>query len=71
MPLSCSIREIAQSHRAMEQELAHAVNDSSKAMERVYGKPRTAEVLGLFGSGSSSPLQPLAFHMDTFVLLRG
>ena len=71
MPLSCSIREIAQSHRAMEQELAHAVNASSKAMERVYGKPRTAEVLGLFGSGSSPPLQPLAFHMDTFVLLRG
>lgn len=40
-----SIREIAQSHRAMEQELAHAVNASSKAMERVYGKPRTAEGL--------------------------
>ncbi|OBS56961.1 hypothetical protein A6R68_11914, partial [Neotoma lepida] len=40
-----SIREIAQSHRDMEQELAHAVNASSKAMERVYGKPRTAEGL--------------------------
>ncbi|GAB1285207.1 Diacylglycerol kinase delta [Apodemus speciosus] len=40
-----SIREIAQSHRDMEQELAHAVNASSKAMERVYGKPRAAEGL--------------------------
>ncbi|KAH0509395.1 Diacylglycerol kinase delta [Microtus ochrogaster] len=40
-----SIREIAQSHRDMEQELAHAVNASSKAMERVYGKPRTTEGL--------------------------
>lgn len=28
----------------MEQELAHAVNASSKAMDRVYSKPRTAEV---------------------------
>lgn len=40
-----SIREIAQSHRDMEQELAHAVNASSKAMERVYGKSRTTEGL--------------------------
>lgn len=70
MPLSFSIREIAQSHRDMEQELAHAVNASSKAMERVYGKPRTAEVLSLFGFGSS-PLQLLTFHMDACVLLRG
>ncbi|XP_063093149.1 diacylglycerol kinase delta isoform X8 [Cavia porcellus] len=40
-----SIREIAQSHQAVEQELAHAVNASSKAMDRVYGKARTAEGL--------------------------
>nr|XP_051690125.1 diacylglycerol kinase delta isoform X2 [Oryctolagus cuniculus] len=40
-----SIREIAQSHRDVEQELAHAVNASSKAMDRVYGKPRAAEGL--------------------------
>uniref|UniRef100_A0A673UCK4 Diacylglycerol kinase n=1 Tax=Suricata suricatta TaxID=37032 RepID=A0A673UCK4_SURSU len=39
------IREIAQSHQDMEQELAHAVNASSKSMDRVYGKPRTAEGL--------------------------
>ncbi|XP_045415552.1 diacylglycerol kinase delta isoform X2 [Lemur catta] len=40
-----SIREIAQSHRDVEQELAHAVNASSKSMDRVYGKPRTVEGL--------------------------
>ncbi|XP_070278532.1 diacylglycerol kinase delta isoform X1 [Myotis yumanensis] len=40
-----SIREIAQSHRDMEQELAHAVNASSKSMDRVYSKPRTTEGL--------------------------
>nr|XP_004610937.1 unnamed protein product [Sorex araneus] len=40
-----SIREIALSHRDMEQELAHAVNASSKAMERVYGRPRSSEGL--------------------------
>uniref|UniRef100_A0A8P0PQ16 Diacylglycerol kinase n=1 Tax=Canis lupus familiaris TaxID=9615 RepID=A0A8P0PQ16_CANLF len=40
-----SIREIAQSHQDMEQELAHAVNASSKSMDRVYGKPRTTEGL--------------------------
>ncbi|XP_014440737.1 diacylglycerol kinase delta [Tupaia chinensis] len=40
-----SIREIAQSHRDVEQELAHAVNASTKSMDRVYGKPRTVEGL--------------------------
>ncbi|XP_059249730.1 diacylglycerol kinase delta isoform X4 [Mustela nigripes] len=40
-----SIREIAQSHQDMERELAHAVNASSKSMDRVYGKPRTTEGL--------------------------
>ncbi|VTJ82706.1 Hypothetical predicted protein [Marmota monax] len=40
-----SIREVAQCHRDVEQELAHAVNASSKAMDRVYGKPRAAEGL--------------------------
>ncbi|XP_073437269.1 diacylglycerol kinase delta isoform X1 [Dendrobates tinctorius] len=33
-----SIKEIAVSHESMEQELAHAVNASSKAMEKVYSK---------------------------------
>ncbi|XP_012892670.1 PREDICTED: diacylglycerol kinase delta-like, partial [Dipodomys ordii] len=45
--LLSSIREIAQSHRDMEQELAHAVNASSKAMDRVYGKPRAYASEGL------------------------
>uniref|UniRef100_A0A8C6DS74 Diacylglycerol kinase n=1 Tax=Moschus moschiferus TaxID=68415 RepID=A0A8C6DS74_MOSMO len=40
-----SIRELAQSHRDVEQELAHAVNASSKSMDQVYGKPRAAEGL--------------------------
>ncbi|XP_037534333.1 diacylglycerol kinase delta [Nematolebias whitei] len=33
-----SIREVAQFHHSMEQELAHAVNASSKAMDVVYAK---------------------------------
>lgn len=33
-----SIKEIAVSHESMEQELAHAVNASSKSMEKVYSK---------------------------------
>lgn len=53
-----SIREIAQSHRDVEQELAHAVNASSKSMDRVYGKPRAAEVPALFPSCSPSLTQP-------------
>uniref|UniRef100_A0A1A8JID6 Diacylglycerol kinase, delta 130kDa n=1 Tax=Nothobranchius kuhntae TaxID=321403 RepID=A0A1A8JID6_NOTKU len=36
--LILSIREVAQSHHSMEQELAHAVNASSKAMDVVYAK---------------------------------
>ncbi|MEQ2219347.1 hypothetical protein XENOCAPTIV_016381 [Xenoophorus captivus] len=33
-----SIREVAQFHHSLEQELAHAVNASSKAMDVVYAK---------------------------------
>lgn len=40
-----SIREIAQSYQDMEQELAHAVNASSKSMDKVYAKSKSAEVL--------------------------
>ncbi|XP_029470937.1 diacylglycerol kinase delta isoform X3 [Rhinatrema bivittatum] len=40
-----SIREIAQSHQDMEQELAHAVNASSKSMDKVYAKSKTTEGL--------------------------
>uniref|UniRef100_A0AAY4DE08 Diacylglycerol kinase n=1 Tax=Denticeps clupeoides TaxID=299321 RepID=A0AAY4DE08_9TELE len=39
-----SIREIAQSHHTMEQELAHAVNASSKAMDVVYANSNSSEV---------------------------
>ncbi|XP_035390194.1 diacylglycerol kinase delta isoform X1 [Electrophorus electricus] len=35
-----SIREIAQTHPSMEQELAHAVNASSKAMDMVYANSK-------------------------------
>jgi hypothetical protein len=49
----------------MEQELAHAVNASSKAMDRVYGKPRAAEVSGLFWFGSFLASAALDLsHMD-------
>uniref|UniRef100_A0A8B9F2D8 Diacylglycerol kinase n=1 Tax=Amazona collaria TaxID=241587 RepID=A0A8B9F2D8_9PSIT len=40
-----SIREIAQSYQDMEQELAHAVNASSKSMDKVYAKSKSTEVL--------------------------
>ncbi|XP_051934670.1 diacylglycerol kinase delta-like isoform X2 [Hippocampus zosterae] len=33
-----SICQLAESHRSLEQELAHAVNASSKSMERVYAQ---------------------------------
>nr|XP_020477469.1 diacylglycerol kinase delta isoform X2 [Monopterus albus] len=40
-----SIREVAQSHHSMEQELAHAVNASSKAMDVVYANSKTSGAL--------------------------
>ncbi|XP_034721549.1 diacylglycerol kinase delta-like [Etheostoma cragini] len=40
-----SIREVAQSHPSLEQELAHAVNASSKAMDVVYAKSNTSGAL--------------------------
>uniref|UniRef100_A0A672YBU4 Diacylglycerol kinase n=1 Tax=Sphaeramia orbicularis TaxID=375764 RepID=A0A672YBU4_9TELE len=43
--LICSIREIAQSHHSMEQELAHAVNASSKAMDVVYANSKNSGAL--------------------------
>ncbi|XP_077398258.1 diacylglycerol kinase delta [Festucalex cinctus] len=36
-----SICQLAQSHRSLEQELAHAVNASSKSMDRVYTQSGT------------------------------
>ena len=58
-----SIREIAQSHRDMEQELAHAVNASSKSMDRVYSKPRAAEVPALSRPAPLGACSPRAASM--------
>lgn len=47
IPTSClrfSIREVAQSHHSLEQELAHAVNASSKAMDVVYANSKSSGV---------------------------
>ncbi|XP_035477737.2 diacylglycerol kinase delta isoform X1 [Scophthalmus maximus] len=41
-----SIREVAQSHHSLEQELAHAVNASSKAMDVVYANSKGSGALG-------------------------
>ncbi|KAM3615911.1 uncharacterized protein V6R79_009553 [Siganus canaliculatus] len=40
-----SIREVAQYHHSLEQELAHAVNASSKAMDVVYAKSKSSAAL--------------------------
>ncbi|XP_069029149.1 diacylglycerol kinase delta isoform X1 [Embiotoca jacksoni] len=40
-----SIREVAQCHQSMEQELAHAVNASCKAMDVVYGNSKSSGAL--------------------------
>lgn len=69
--LPSSIREIAQSHQAVEQELAHAVNASSKAMDRVYGKARTAEVPGLLMSAPRCLLLPWPPHAVCLGSLQG
>lgn len=42
--LCFSIREVAQSHHSLEQELAHAVNASSKAMDVVYANSKGSGV---------------------------
>lgn len=42
--MSLSIREVAQSHQSLEQELAHAVNASSKAMDVVYASSKASGV---------------------------
>uniref|UniRef100_A0A8C8CX60 Diacylglycerol kinase n=1 Tax=Oncorhynchus tshawytscha TaxID=74940 RepID=A0A8C8CX60_ONCTS len=56
-----SIREIAQSHHSMEQELAHAVNASSKAMDLVYANSKS--------TGMVSNVK--ALHSETELLLAG
>ncbi|XP_036393071.1 diacylglycerol kinase delta-like isoform X2 [Megalops cyprinoides] len=63
-----SIREIAQSHHSLEQELAHAVNASSKAMDVVYAKNTE-------GLNCSVVVQMVsnvkALHNETELLLAG
>ncbi|XP_041127005.1 diacylglycerol kinase delta-like isoform X4 [Polyodon spathula] len=65
-----SIREIAQSHQNMEQELAHAVNASSKSMDVVYAKSKNTE-----GLNCSVVLEMVnnvkALHSETELLLAG
>ncbi|XP_075385004.1 diacylglycerol kinase delta isoform X2 [Tenrec ecaudatus] len=65
-----SIRDIAQSYQDMEQELAHAVNASAKAMDSVYGRPRATE-----GLNCSSVLELVstmkALRSETELLLAG
>uniref|UniRef100_A0A668A2Z2 Diacylglycerol kinase n=1 Tax=Myripristis murdjan TaxID=586833 RepID=A0A668A2Z2_9TELE len=65
-----SIREIAQSHHSMEQELAHAVNASSKAMDVVYAKSKSSGALSC-----SVVIQMVsnvkALHSETELLLAG
>ncbi|XP_077961175.1 diacylglycerol kinase delta isoform X3 [Gasterosteus aculeatus] len=40
-----SIREVAETHHSLEQELAHAVNASSKAMDVVYANSNNSQAL--------------------------
>ncbi|XP_062873210.1 diacylglycerol kinase delta-like isoform X2 [Trichomycterus rosablanca] len=65
-----SIREIAQSHPSMEQELAHAVNASSKAMDTVYANSKNNT-----GLTCTVVLQMVsnvkALHSETELLLAG
>uniref|UniRef100_G3NM37 Diacylglycerol kinase n=1 Tax=Gasterosteus aculeatus TaxID=69293 RepID=G3NM37_GASAC len=45
-PTKCfSIREVAETHHSLEQELAHAVNASSKAMDVVYANSNNSQAL--------------------------
>ncbi|KAJ7410035.1 Diacylglycerol kinase delta [Pitangus sulphuratus] len=65
-----SIREIAQSYQDMEQELAHAVNASSKSMDKVYAKSKSTE-----GLNCSLVVELVnnvkALHNETELLLAG
>ncbi|XP_063061525.1 diacylglycerol kinase delta-like isoform X2 [Engraulis encrasicolus] len=65
-----SIREIAKSHPSMEQELAHAVNASSKSMDVVYANSKSTG-----GLNCSVVVQMVsnvkALHSETELLLAG
>ncbi|XP_039203061.1 diacylglycerol kinase delta isoform X2 [Crotalus tigris] len=65
-----SIREIAQAYQDMEQELAHAVNASSKSMDKVYAKSKSTE-----GLNCNLVVEMVnnvkALHSETELLLAG
>ncbi|KAH0623882.1 hypothetical protein JD844_007067 [Phrynosoma platyrhinos] len=65
-----SIREIAQSYQDLEQELAHAVNASSKSMDKVYAKSKSTE-----GLNCNLVVEMVnnvkALHSETELLLAG
>ncbi|XP_056112656.1 diacylglycerol kinase delta-like isoform X3 [Rhinichthys klamathensis goyatoka] len=64
-----SIREVAESHHTIEQELAHAVNASSKAMDRVYANKSSG---GLTCSVVMEMVSNVkALHSETELLLAG
>ncbi|XP_022525936.2 diacylglycerol kinase delta isoform X1 [Astyanax mexicanus] len=65
-----SIREIAQTHPSVEQELAHAVNASSKAMDMVYANSKNNT--GLTCSVVVQMVSNVkALHSETELLLAG
>ncbi|XP_065136422.1 diacylglycerol kinase delta-like isoform X1 [Paramisgurnus dabryanus] len=65
-----SIREVAQSHPTIEQELAHAVNASSKAMDLVYENSKTSG--GLTCNVVMQMVSDVkALHSETELLLTG
>uniref|UniRef100_A0A8C1W675 Diacylglycerol kinase eta/delta/kappa helical domain-containing protein n=1 Tax=Cyprinus carpio TaxID=7962 RepID=A0A8C1W675_CYPCA len=65
-----SIREAAQSHHSIEQELAHAVNASSKAMDLVYANSKSSG--GLTCNVVMEMVSNVkALHSETQLLLAG
>ncbi|XP_051717875.1 diacylglycerol kinase delta-like [Ctenopharyngodon idella] len=65
-----SIREVAESHHTIEQELAHAVNASSKAMDLVYANSKSSG--GLTCNVVMEMVSNVkALHSETELLLAG
>ncbi|XP_067307509.1 diacylglycerol kinase delta-like isoform X4 [Pseudorasbora parva] len=64
-----SIREVAESHHTIEQELAHAVNASSKAMDLVYANKSSGGLTCNVVMEMVSNVK--ALHSETELLLAG
>ncbi|KAG7254986.1 hypothetical protein CRUP_034840, partial [Coryphaenoides rupestris] len=64
-----SIREIAQCHQVIEQELAHAVNASAKTMDVVYANKSSSRLS--CGSVLQMVSNVKALHSETRLLLEG